>query len=374
MAAVDILDRLVAFPSVVGTPNGEIVSWISNYLQGHGARVSILTGPEGDRANLFATFGPADAAGYILSGHMDVVPAGEAGWTSDPFKLRVDGERLYARGATDMKGFLAAVLAAVPAFARMKFVRPIHLAFSYDEEAGSRGVPHMIARLVDLCAKPAGAIIGEPSGMQGIRAHKGKVAARITVRGKAGHSSRPDLGVNAIHAMAEVLNATVLQAEELAKGPLNPAFEPSYSSLQAGVISGGRAINIIPDSCVMEVEARAIHGVDPVELLAPVRSAVDALRARGIEAQWTQMSAYPALLLSENAPLAHLVQDLTGREPLAAVSYGTEAGLYQGAGIDAIICGPGDITRAHKPDEFILASELAACRQMIEALAERCTG
>jgi acetylornithine deacetylase len=374
IAAVQILDRLVAFPSVVGSPNGEIVSWIRDYLEGHGAQVSILPGPEGDRANLFATFGPAGSAGYILSGHMDVVPADEGGWTTNPFKLRVDGERLCGRGATDMKGFLAAVLAAVPTFVTRRLARPIHVAFSYDEEAGCRGAPHMIARLPELCAKPAGAIVGEPSNMQGIRAHKGKVAARVCVRGKGGHSSRPDLGINAIHAMAEVLNAAVLQADKLTRGPFNPAFEPAYSSLQVGVISAGQAINIIPDQCDLEVEARAVYGVDPVDLLAPVKAAVDALCARGIDAEWTQMSSYPALLLPQDAPLARLMRELTGREPLPAVSYGTEAGLYQGAGIDAIVCGPGDITRAHKPDEFILASELAACQQMIEALGERCIG
>jgi acetylornithine deacetylase len=374
MTIVEILDRLVSLYSVVGTPNGEIVGWISDYLRSHGVKVSLVPGPEGDRANLFATVGPADKAGFILSGHMDVVPAGEPGWTSNPFKLRVQGERLYGRGTADMKGFLAAALAAVPALAKMRLSRPIHLAFSYDEEAGARGVQHLIARLPHLCAKPSAAIVGEPSNMQGIRGHKGKVAARAIVKGTAGHSSRPDLGVNAIHAMAEVLNAVIRQAERLTEGPFNPAFEPPYSSLQAGVVSGGQAINIIPDRCVIEVEARAVYGVDPAGLLAPVKAAVDRLRAKGIEAEWAQMSAYPALLLPEDAPLASLVRDLTGKEPLPAVSYGTEAGLYQGAGIDAIICGPGDIGHAHKPDEFILAGDLVACRRMIETLGERCIG
>jgi acetylornithine deacetylase len=374
MTIVEILDRLVSLYSVVGAPNGEIVSWISDYLKSHGAKVSLVPGPEGDRANLFATVGPADKAGFILSGHMDVVPAGEPGWTSNPFKLRVQGERLYGRGTADMKGFLAAALAAIPALAKLRLSRPIHLAFSYDEEAGARGVPHLIARLPHLCAKPSAAIIGEPSNMQGIRGHKGKVAARATIKGTAGHSSRPDLGINAIHAMAEVLNAAIRQAERLTEGPSNPAFEPPYSTLQAGLVSGGQAINIIPDRCVIEVEARAVCGVDPAGLLAPVKAAVDRLRAKGIEAEWAQMSAYPALLLPEDAPLARLVRDLTGKETLPAVSYGTEAGLYQGAGIDAIICGPGDIRHAHKPDEFILASDLIACRRMIETLGERCVG
>ncbi|HLP67915.1 MAG TPA: M20/M25/M40 family metallo-hydrolase, partial [Rhizobium sp.] len=212
MQAIDILDKLVSFPSVVGTPNDAIVDWVRSYLEAHGAIVHVLPGPEGDRANLFATLGPRDTAGYVLSGHMDVVPATEPGWTSDPFRLRREANRLYGRGTTDMKGFLAAALATVPKFAGLTLARPIHLAFSYDEEAGCRGVPHMLTRLPDLCARPLGAVIGEPSGMQAILAHKGKAAAKVAIAGRAGHSSRPDLGLNAIHGMATVLAKAVATA------------------------------------------------------------------------------------------------------------------------------------------------------------------
>jgi acetylornithine deacetylase len=271
-----------------------------------------------------------------------------------------------------MKGFLAAVLAAVPTLTASPLARPVHLAFSYDEEAGCRGVPHLLARLPELCAPPLGAIIGEPSGMQAILAHKGKAAARIIIKGRSGHSSRPDLGLNAVHAMADVLNAAISTAEDLMQGPFDGAFEPSYSSLQAGTISGGQAVNIIPEVCTLEVEARAISGIDPVSPLALVRNAAEAQKARGFAVEWEILSAYPALSLAPTAPLAGLLRELTGKAPLAAVSYGTEAGLYQRAGVDAIICGPGDIARAHKPDEFILTSELAACQAMVEALAARC--
>ncbi|MEH7845231.1 acetylornithine deacetylase [Rhizobium laguerreae] len=372
MQAIEILERLVGFPSVVGTPNGEIVAWIRHYLQSHGAIVTELPGPEGDRSNLFATIGPKETPGYILSGHMDVVPAAEGGWTSDPFRLRAEADRLYGRGATDMKGFLAAVLAAVPALAETPLRRPVHLAFSYDEEAGCRGVPHMIARLPELCATPLGAIIGEPSGMRAIRAHKGKAAARLTVKGRSGHSSRPDQGLNAIHAITDVLACARAEAERLASGLFEPVFEPPYSSLQVGTLKGGQAVNIIPDTCEAEFEARAISGVDPITLLAPLRAAAEALSRRGFQIEWRELSAYPALSLAADAPLAALLGELTGIEPLAAVSYGTEAGLFERAGIDAIICGPGDIGRAHKPDEFILAGELLACQAMVEALGRRC--
>ncbi|WVT76462.1 acetylornithine deacetylase (plasmid) [Sinorhizobium chiapasense] len=370
--AMDILEKLVSFQSVVGTPNGDIVEWIADYLRSFGIAPQILPGPEGDRANLFATIGPADRSGYILSGHMDVVPAGEAGWDGDPFVLRLEDDRLYGRGTTDMKGFLAVVLAAVPSFLSRPLSRPIHLAFSYDEEAGCRGVPHLIARLPDLCAPPLGAIIGEPSGMRGILAHKGKAAARLTLRGLSGHSSRPDLGLNAIHAMTEVQQAAVATAIDLAEGPFEDEFEPPYSSLSIGTISGGQAVNIIPELCNLELEARAISSVDPEALLAPVREAAEALASNGFGVDWQVLSAYPALSLARSSPLAGLLKDLTGIEPLAAVSYGTEAGLYQRAGVDAIICGPGDIARAHKPNEFILASELAACQSLVEALGRHC--
>ncbi|MDX1038487.1 acetylornithine deacetylase [Sinorhizobium medicae] len=372
MQAAEILGKLVGFRSVVGLPNYDAVSWIRGYLESHGIAVDVLPGPEGDRSNIFATIGPKGAHGYILSGHMDVVPATEAGWTSDPFILRAEGGRLYGRGTTDMKGFLAAGLAAVPRLAAMPLRRPLHLAFSYDEEAGCRGVPHMIARLPELCRQPLGAIIGEPSGMRAVRAHKGKAAARLTVRGRSGHSSRPDQGLNAIHGVAGILTQAVAEAVRLAGGPFEHVFEPPYSSLQIGTVKGGQAVNIIPDSCEVELEARAISGVDPAELLTPVRKIAEGLTALGFEVEWQELSAYPALSLEPHAPLAALLEALTGREPLPAVSYGTEAGLFQRAGIDAIICGPGDIGRAHKPDEYILIDELMACQAMIEALGARC--
>jgi acetylornithine deacetylase len=371
MEVTECLERLIAFQSVVGTSNHAIVDWIRAYLEELGSQVHILPGPERDRANLFATFGPADRPGYILSGHLDVVPAMD-GWRTNPFKLRVDGPRLYGRGTSDMKGFLAAVLAAAPRLASTNLVRPIHLAFSYDEEAGCIGVPHLIARLPELCAAPAGAIIGEPSGLRGILAHKGKAAARLTVLGRAGHSSRPDLGRNAIHAMAAVLSAAARQADALAQGRQDQSFEPAHSSLQIGIIRGGHAVNVIPETCQIELEARAIPGVDPESLLYPIRVAAEVLADDGFELDWQTISAYPGLSLRSDAPLAALMTRLTGNEPLEAVSYGSEAGLYQAAGIDAVICGPGDIGRAHKADEYILIDELQACQSMIEKLGALC--
>jgi acetylornithine deacetylase len=352
----DILARLVAFPSVVGTPNSAITEWISDYCRSHGATVQVLPGPEGDRANLFATVGPAGVPGFVLSGHTDVVPAGENGWSSDPFILRADGEHLFGRGATDMKGFVACALAALPALARMDLKRPVHLAFSYDEEAGCRGVPHMIAELPRLCV---------------VLAHKGKAAARLEVMGRSGHSSRPDLGLNAIHAMTGVLAEAVAYARTLERGPSDARFAPPYSSLQVGIVAGGQALNVIPDHCAAEIEVRAVSGVSPRALLEPVRDRLEALEAEGCAIGWKELSAYPALALAPESGLAALVVELTGSTPQAALSYGTEAGLFQEAGLDAIICGPGDIARAHRPDEYITRGELAACSAMILSLGEK---
>lgn len=368
MTPEDILSALIGFPSVVGQPNAAIAGWIAQYLGDLGIEAQLLPGPEGDRANLFATIGPRDVPGLVLSGHMDVVPAQEPQWSADPFRLRAEGDKLFGRGTSDMKGFLAAALAIVPALVALKPGRPIHLAFSYDEEAGCRGVPHLIARLPSLCAVPAAAVIGEPSGLRPILAHKGKAAARAEIRGRSGHSSRPDLGLNAIHAMGRIVAAADEAASALRGGPLDPVFAPPYSTIQIGTIRGGDALNIIPESCVVEIEARAIAGASPAALLQPVREALEGLQAEGFATNWLPLAGYPALSLSADAPIARLMARITGEAPLAAVSYGTEAGLYQAAGIDAIICGPGDIARAHKPDEYITRGELAACVGMLERL------
>ncbi|MBZ9889075.1 acetylornithine deacetylase [Mesorhizobium sp. BR1-1-3] len=374
MNVEEILARLIAFPSVVGAPNGAIVDWVREYCEAAGAEVTVLRGPEGDRSNLFVTIGARRARGYILSGHMDVVPAGEREWHSDPFVLRQDGARLHGRGTSDMKGFLACVLAAVPRLAAMNLPQPIHLAFSYDEEAGARGVPHLIAALPSLCEKPLGAIIGEPSRMEAVRAHKGKAAVRLEVIGRSGHSSRPELGLNAVHAMAGLVTQIVAYGQTLAIGPFDTDFAPPYSSLQVGVIAGGQSVNIIPDRCTADIEVRAVPGVSPRSLLEPVKTQLTALRDSGFEVAWHELSAYPGLSLPQESGLAALLAELTGRQPLSAVSYGTEAGLYQQAGIDAIICGPGDIIRAHRANEYIETGELAACQSMIERLATRLAG
>jgi len=364
-----MLARLVGFESVVGRPNGPIVGFVRDWLAAQGVRAHVIPGSEGDRSNLFASIGPADRPGYLLSGHLDVVPAGEPGWQGDPFTLRDAAGRLIGRGACDMKGFVAAALAMVPQLVRMDLQAPIHLALSYDEEAGCRGVPHLLSALPQLCARPAGAIIGEPSNLTPVLAHKGKSAIRVEARGVAGHSSRPDLGANAIHALVPALAAAVAEAEALRTGPQDARFLPPWSSLQIGTVSGGQALNIVPEAATAEIEARAIAGIDPAELLTPV---IAAAQAAGTEIEL--LSTYPALALDPAHPLAGLIARLSGKEPLAAVSYGSEAGLYQAAGIAAVICGPGDIERAHKPEEYLTHDELQATCTLIRRLGESVCG
>jgi len=366
MSVEELLARLVGFKSVVGTANAPIVEFVRSYFVSHGVEPHVLPGPEGDRSNIFATIGPKDQPGYILSGHLDVVPANEPQWLADPFVMRMDGERMIGRGTCDMKGYVAAMLSLVPDLVTMDLATPIHFALSYDEEAGGRGAPHMIARIPEFCAPPIGCIVGEPSGLAPVLRHKGKTAIRLTATGKPGHSSRTDLGLNAIHMLRPAIDAVVDVTEALKTGPLDPAFEPPWSTMQIGIIRGGEAINIIPEHAFMDIEARAIAGVSPDDLLQPI---IDQATAVGLSSE--KLSSYPPLAMKEGSDLAVLMETLSGKPSLAAVSYGTEAGLFQEAGIPTIICGPGDISRAHKPEEFLTRTELSDTRALLLRLAER---
>lgn len=371
----EILERLVGFPSICRTPNHAIVAHVRDHLAGLGAAVTVLPGPEGDRSNLFATFGPRDVPGYVLSAHLDVVPVAQEGWTGDPFRLRRVGNRLVGRGAADMKGFVACALSAAAALPRA-LSRPLHIALSYDEEVGCVGVRHMIARLPELCAPPLGCIVGEPSGLRPVLRHKGKAGGRVTVTGRSGHSSRPDLADNAIHLAAEVVLAIRARHDAFAaQGPFHPAFAPPASTLQVGIIGGGTSLNTVPDACRLDWEVRAVPGVEPLAVAAEIEAEVGRIlaphRAAGRElgARCEVLSAYPALDLPAESELCGLVAGLSGRAVLDAVSYGTEAGLFQAAGVPSIVCGPGDIAEAHRPDESIAAEDLAEGRAMLLRLA-----
>ncbi|MCU0905914.1 MAG: acetylornithine deacetylase [Rhodobacteraceae bacterium] len=368
----EILAALVACPCLPGRPNAAIADWIAGRLEGSGLRVHRLPGPEGDRVNLMASIGPVDRPGIVLSGHMDVVPVDGQVWASDPFRLTPRDGRLHGRGTTDMKGFLACMIAAVPLFRARALTRPVHLAFSYDEEIGCRGVPHLIAALPALCAPPAGAIIGEPSGMQPVLSHKGKLAVEVALTGRAAHSSQPDAGVNALYAAAALASAVERAAEALARhGTRDARFAPDHSTLVAGVMQAGTAVNIIPDRATLSLEVRTIPADDAGSILDPILAQAEALVAEGraLSATVTELARYPALP-PEATDLAAQLADWTGQRPRQAVSYGTEAGLFHAAGIASVICGPGDIARAHRPDEYITPAELQDCMAMLSRLAD----
>lgn len=381
MSVEAILAELVAIKSLPATANREITDRLLSFLECEGVETTIIPGPEGDRFNVFASVGPRDRPGYILSGHSDVVSVDNQVWATDPFKLTNANGRLSGRGTTDMKGFLACMLAILPELAAMPLRRPVHLAFSYDEEIGCRGVGHMIARIPELCAPPTGAIIGEPSGMRPVLSHKGKQALELRFSGKAGHSSNPALGENALYAAAEMVLHIRDMADEMAlNGPFDPRFKPPHSTCQAGIMRGGAAVNIIPDTAEIHFEARSIPGIDPRSLSQSILARINALNdharnsGRPLAATWRELSSYPALPPCEDAGFVKLMETSSERPSVEAVSYGTEAGLFHQAGIASIICGPGDIARAHAPDEYILASELQDCMSMMRRLGQTLCG
>ncbi|WP_103333969.1 acetylornithine deacetylase [Pseudotabrizicola formosa] len=372
MTPESILADLVAIPDLPGQPNTRMAECVRSHLARHGLECSVITGPEGDRVNLFASIGPRDVPGYILSGHMDVVPVDGQIWTSDPFRLRAEGDRLFGRGASDMKGFLACMIAMVPAFQAMDLRQPIHLAFSYDEEIGCRGVRHLIDRLPGLCAPPLACIVGEPTDLRPVLSHKGKQATELVIEGRAAHSAQPDLGINALYPAAEMLVFIRDLAARLAsEGPFDARFVPPGPTIVAGVVQGGSAVNIIPDCCRVRMEVRSVPGQPPEAITAMVLDRLADLVADGtaLRVSHSELSSYPALPPPEDPALAELLERLTGQPALPSVSYGTEAGLFHAAGIASIICGPGAILRAHRPDEYITGAELAACCQMLERLA-----
>lgn len=367
-----ILADLIACADLPGRPNTTVAACVQAHLLRMGVEPTVLTGPEGDRVNILATLGPADVPGVVLSGHMDVVATEGQAWASDPFRLTARDGRLHGRGTADMKGYLACMLAMVPEFQAAGLTRPVHLAFSYDEEIGCRGVPHLIAALPDHVAPPAACIVGEPSGMRPVLSHKGKRATSVVLEGRAAHSSQPEAGVNANYAGAELLLAIRELNAALAKaGPFDARFTPPHSTVVAGVVRGGTAVNIIPDRCEVQLEVRSIpdHDAGDVteQVLARARALVEAGAA--VSVRHDTLSAYPALPPAADRDLAELMARLTGHSPVQAVSYGTEAGLFAAAGIPSIICGPADIARAHRPDEYITPAELAECCAMMRGLA-----
>jgi acetylornithine deacetylase len=377
--SAEILANLVAFESVSAASNLPINAYISDYLGGFGIVPTVIPDPTGSKASLLATVGSGAGPGIVLSAHTDVVPTEGQAWTSPPFTASARDGRIYGRGTSDMKGFIAAVLAAVPSFQATATACPIHIALSYDEEVGCRGAPDLARAVAALPTRPALCIVGEPTGLRVARAHKGKVARRIRVSGKGGHSALPHQAVNAIDAAVRIAAGLRELGEELVRGPRNPDYDPPWTTLHIGSLHGGGALNLVPDAATLEFEIRSVPGTDTETLLRRVDvlvASVDAeLRAldpaAGVSVE--EMAAYPALEMAGEAPeLAALAELVGDAHPGITLSFGTEAGIYAQAGIPTLVCGPGDIGRAHKADEWIGLDELAAADRMMQRLAEAC--
>ena len=374
-----ILAALVALPSLPGQPNAAIADWIMGQLAAMGVPVHRLPGPEGDRVNLFASIGPADQPGFVLSGHMDVVPATGQAWTSDPFRLTARDGRLYGRGATDMKGFLACMIAAVPLLQRATLRRPVHLAFSYDEEIGCVGVRRLLDLLKDAPVKPRLCIVGEPTLMQAVTAHKGKLGFRVTAHGLEAHSSLAPIGVNAIYMAADLIAAIrAIQQDIAANGISDGDYEVAYTTLHVGKMQGGEVMNIVPNRCTFDFEIRYLPEDDENAIVARIEAAAEKIAEgyRGVfaDARFTfqDLQSYPAMNTPVDSEAVKFVHALTGGNSTGKITFGTEGGLFQKAlGTPAVVCGPGNIAVAHKPDEHVSEAQMAQCDRMLERLVEK---
>jgi acetylornithine deacetylase len=374
--AIDLLRELIAFDTVSRNSNLALIDYVAGHLTALGVASEVIRDETGTKANLFATVGgPAGVPGIVLSGHTDVVPVDGQAWSTDPFVLSERDGRLFGRGTCDMKGFIAICLALAPEIARAPLKRPIHFAFSYDEEVGCRGVAGMIEKIAGRTPLPHACIVGEPTSMRAVTAHKGIRAFETVVIGRESHSSNTEFGVSAIIAAARLIEfLRGILAEMKARGDDTGRFEPPYTSLNVGMIDGGTAVNITPNRCRMIWEYRPLPQADEDEIItrfeafaAEVEADMQA-RFDGAAIVTTQISRAPALLRRENSPAEELVRALTGQNDTLTAAYVTEAGLFQQADIPTVVCGPGSIDQAHRPDEFIELSQMDAGTEFLEKL------
>lgn len=372
----EILETLVAFDTVSARSNLDLIDWVREYLADFGIETVLAPNPEGTKANLFATIGPAGAdGGLVLSGHTDVVPVEGQNWSTYPFSLTERDGRLYGRGSCDMKGFIASALSRVPAMAKARLRVPLHFAFSFDEEVGCTGVAHLLRKIGTELPQPRLAIIGEPTMMGLVNAHKGISAFETTVTGLEAHSSRPHEAVSAIAYAARIIGFILDLAARYREGPHDHDFEPPYTSFNVGVIEGGNALNIVAKHCRFEWEFRIIPGADAAAIRAEVDAFVEteilpAMRATfpGADVETTMIARAPALVPEPGGAAEALVRLLTGTNDSRTAAFASEAGHFQETGMSAVLCGPGDIAQAHKPDEFVSLEQLRFCDEFIDAI------
>lgn len=377
MNALDLTKRLIGFDTTSRLSNLALIDFAQGLLEDAGARCRRSYNADKTKANLFASFGPDGDGGYVLSGHTDVVPVDGQAWSSDPFAAEARGDKLYGRGACDMKGFIGTVLSLVPEIAKAKLKRPIHFALSYDEEVGCAGVPGLLADLAEAKIKPALAIVGEPTLMKVVGAHKGGTGLRTRCLGHEGHSSAPHKGASAVMMAGEFIAALARIGVEL-RDDRDPRFDPPYSTTQANIVSGGTALNILAREARVGWECRTLPGRDPLAVVARAEELARTVilpnyRAGAPDAsiETEIRTSYPSLALDADSPAVALAREILGANAVETAAYGTEAGLFQAAGIPAAVCGPGSIDQAHKPDEFVALSELAACAAFLREVVAR---
>ena len=376
--SVDILEHLIAFDTTSHFSNLKLVHFIRDYLADLGVACELVFDKSGEKANLYATIGPDDRGGIALSGHTDVVPIDGQLWDTDPFHLERKGTRLYARGTADMKAFIAVCLSLVPQMLNRNLRVPIHLVFSYDEEIGCLGVRTLLSQLQRMENRPIGVVIGEPTSMTVARAHKGKLSMRCTVHGREGHSGLTHLGVNAVEAAAEAVAYLKGMSRRMKQeGPFDTELQPPYTTIHTGVIQGGTQLNIIPKRCWFDFEFRHLPEIDPESLLEELQQYVHQnllpeMRevAQESDFQWVTTSKAPGLNTDKDADIVRLAQTLTGANTSGKIAFGTEGGLFSDAGMPAVVCGPGSIEQAHKPNEWIELEQINQCERFVARLID----
>jgi acetylornithine deacetylase len=371
---IELLDRLVAFETVSKDSNLPLVDFAESFLDERGFACRRVYDQTGLKANLIASVGPDGNDGIILSAHTDVVPAVGQTWASDPFRLRRDGDRLHARGAADMKGFIAAALRIADRAKSTRLGRPLHIALSHDEEIGCVGVRSLLDDLSQRKFSAALCVVGEPTSMQVGLGHKGKLAARMTCRGIGGHSAVAPMLLNAIHLASDVVSAIRLQQLDIsAHGRRDDAYDVAYSTIHAGKISGGTALNVVADTAIVDLEIRHLAEDDPAVLLGQLQDRVEALLAQyqarfpAAKIDVEVLNAYPGFAISPTAPAVAALGAWLPSVETKKVSFGTEAGLYAAAlNVPTVVIGPGSMDQGHKPDEFIDVEQLQACDAFLD--------
>ena len=379
MQTADILSDLIAFPTVSADPNRALIDYCAEHLNSCGAVVKVIPDATGGKANLYATIGPQDRPGVLLSGHTDVVPVEGQAWTVLPFAMTKADGKLFGRGTADMKGFVASVLRTASQAGKTDLATPLHIALSYDEEIGCVGVRSMIDMLAAAPFRPRFCIVGEPTLMAVATGHKGKTGLKATFTGREGHSALAPMALNAIHLAADMIGAIrTIQARIVASYPKDPDYDVPYTTLHVGRINGGVALNIVPNHCTFAFEIRNLAQDDPEALLQELALAAEEILApirpdfpeAAIKIEVT--NTYPPLDTARDAEVVSFVKSLTGANGTNKVAFGTEGGLFdQRLGVPTVICGPGSMAQGHKPDEFISLDQLAQCDTMLDALLDR---